>query len=51
MRDGSFLAPPLWLPWGGFGLPGHLSLQDGTWYLPQWMYDFLGIRYDLVGAT
>lgn len=51
MRDGSFLAPPLWLPWGGFGLPGYLSLQDGTWYLPQWLFDFFGLRYDLVGAT
>lgn len=51
MRDGSFLSPPLWLPWGGFGLPGHLSLQDGTWYLPQWLFDFLGWPYDMVGAT
>lgn len=51
MRDGTFVSPPLWLPWGGFGLPGYLSLQDGTWYLPQWLFDFLGIRYDMVGAT
>lgn len=51
MRDGSFLEPPLWLPWGGFGIPGHLSLQDGTWYLPQYLFDFLGWPYDVVGAT
>ena len=51
MRDGSFVAPPLWLPWGGFGIPAHLSLQDGTWYLPQWLFDFFGWTYDLVGAT
>lgn len=51
MRDGSFLAPPLWLPWGGFGIPGHLSPQDGTWYLPQYIFDFLGIPYSLKGAT
>lgn len=51
MRDGSFLAPPLWLPWGGFGIPGHLSLQDGTWYIPQYLFDFLGWKYDLVGAV
>lgn len=51
MRDGSFLAPPLWLPWGGFGIPGHLSLQDGTWYLPQYLFDFFGGHYDVVGAT
>lgn len=51
MRDGSFLAPPLWLPWAGFGIPGHLSLQDGTWYLPQYVFDFLDVAYDMVGAT
>ncbi|MCY7353820.1 MAG: hypothetical protein LH470_01810 [Lysobacter sp.] len=50
LRDGSFMAPPLWLPWGGFGLPGHMSLQDGTWYLPQYLYAAID-GYDLVGAT
>ena len=51
MRDGTFLSPPLWMPWGGFGIPGHLSLQDGTWYLPQYLFDFFNWPYDLVGAT
>ena len=50
LRDGTFLAPPLWLPWGGFGLPTHMSLQDGTWYLPQYLYAAIG-GYDLVAAT
>ncbi len=51
MREGTFLSPPLWMPWGGFGIPGHLSLQDGTWYLPQYLFDFFGWPYDVVGAT
>lgn len=51
MRDGTFLSPPLWMPWGGFGVPSHQSLQDGTWYLPQYLFDFFGWHYDLVGAT
>jgi hypothetical protein len=50
LRDGSFLAPPLWLPWGGFGIPSHMSLQDGAWYIPQYLYAALG-TYDVVGAT
>lgn len=50
LRDGTFLAPPLWLPWGGFGLPTHMSLQDGTWYLPQYLYAAID-GYDLVAAT
>ena len=50
LRDGTFLAPPLWLPWGGFGFPGQMSLQDGTWYLPQYLYAALD-GYDLVAAT
>jgi hypothetical protein len=50
VRDGSFLAPPLWLPWGAFGLPAHMSLQDGAWYLPQYAYAAL-FGYSLVDAT
>jgi hypothetical protein len=51
MRDGSFVSPPLWMPWGGFGVPAAQSLQDGAWYLPQYLFDFFGWKYDLVGAT
>lgn len=51
MRDGSFVSPPLWMPWGGFGIPAAQSLQDGAWYLPQYLFDFFGWKYDLVGAT
>lgn len=51
IRDGSFLAPPLWLPWGGFGIPSHQSLQDGAWYFPLYLFDFFSWTYDIVGAT
>jgi hypothetical protein len=50
LRDGTFLGPPLWMPWGGFGIPHHLSLQDGAWYLPMYVYAALD-GYDLVAAT
>jgi hypothetical protein len=50
LRDGTFLAPPLWMPWGGFGIPSQLSLQDGAWYLPLYAYAAL-FGYDLVDAT
>lgn len=50
LRDGTFLNPPVWFPWGGMGFPKYLSLQDGAWYIPLYVYDFFG-AYDLVGAT
>lgn len=49
-RDGTFLAPPLWMPWGGFGIPSHISLQDGAWYLPFYLYATID-GYDIVAAT
>lgn len=50
LRDGSFLSPPLWMPWGGFGIPSQLSLQDGAWYLPLYAFHAL-FGYDMVDAT
>lgn len=50
LRDGTFLTPPLWMPWGGFGIPSQLSLQDGTWYFPLYIYNAIA-GYDLVAAT
>lgn len=51
LRDGGFFNPPLWSPYGNFGFPAHLGLQNSSFYLPILPFDVFNIDYTLTAAA
>jgi hypothetical protein len=51
LQDGSLISPPLWSPYGNYGFPTHLAMQNSSFYFPLVVLDWLGISYTLTIAA